>query len=106
MALGRRRVVMSHVLHTVRVVATRRSPAQAREAFLTRLSELGGRLAPQSVYVDTQTPVEVICAARHTSAPRPANVLFGGGICRPCAGTDPVATEAALRPRAWLAARL
>lgn len=40
-----------------------------------------------------QKPHEIVCSAGHVSTPTPANVRRGQGICRICAGQDPVTTE-------------
>jgi formylmethanofuran dehydrogenase subunit E len=50
-------------------------------------------------YVNARTPVPLRCAEGHECSPRPNDVQKGRGICRTCAGQDPVAAEAAFRAR-------
>ena len=67
-------------------------------AFLQRLEELGAKPL-FDVYTDRHLPHEVLCPAGHTCYPRPHDVLRGRGICRICAGRDPVTAEAEFRGR-------
>jgi len=72
-------------------------PAVAEAAFRARLTELGATLLEP--YRNSHTPVRVRCAAGHECRPHPNGVTRGGGVCRTCAGNDPVAAEAAFRAR-------
>jgi len=81
----------------------RRTPEQAKAAFLTIVAEKEARLADGAVYVDTKTPVFVICADKHVWPVRPDGVLYrDSGICGICAGNDTATAEA--RFWAWMAA--
>lgn len=66
----------------------RRTPGQARAAFLAALELTGARPAPGAVYTNLSTPVEVICRREHTRFPIPNNILRGQGPCTICAGLD------------------
>jgi hypothetical protein len=70
-------------------------PAVAEAAFWARVEALGGTPAPGVIYVNSRTPVQVMCAAGHSCAARPGNVQQGRGICITCAGQDPVVGAAA-----------
>ena len=72
-------------------------PAASEAAFQRRVAKLGGKLL--GVYVNNKSPVLAICAAGHACRPIPGRVKAGKGICRTCAGLDPVAAEAAFRSR-------
>jgi hypothetical protein len=55
-------------------VCAGKDPEAAKEAFLAEATRLGGRLADDAVYVDTRTPVELICGEGHACSPRPNDV--------------------------------
>jgi hypothetical protein len=59
-------------------------PATVQAAFWARVAEIGATPAPGAVYVDTNTPVPLICTAGHACNPRPGNVQQGDGICVEC----------------------
>lgn len=44
-------------------------------------------------------PHRIRCAQGHESRPRPKSIQQGKGICRTCAGKDPLAAETAFRAR-------
>jgi hypothetical protein len=57
---------------------------RAEQEFLASVAQQGGRLASGARYVDSATPVAVICALGHTWRATPRNVQQGWGICDPC----------------------
>ncbi len=59
-------------------------PATVQAAFWARVAEIGATPAPGAVYVDTNTPVPLICDQGHSYNTRPSRVQQGGGICRTC----------------------
>ncbi|MGY5034357.1 hypothetical protein ACWC9U_26570 [Streptomyces sp. 900116325] len=76
---------------------SRRDSGLAREAFKTKIAEIGGVvLGP---WVNTRTSIRIRCAEGHECAPQPANVLMGRGACRTCSGRDSDAAWAAFRAR-------
>lgn len=72
-------------------------PIVAEAAFRTRIAQLGGQVVGE--YVNNNTPVACVCAQGHACRPRPGWIQRGGGMCRTCAGKDPVAAERAFRDR-------
>ena len=74
-----------------------KDPRVAEAAFRARLADLGAELLEP--YVNRKTPLSVVCAAGHVCRPTPGAVMAGGGICRTCAGQDPVVAEARFRGR-------
>lgn len=69
-----------------------------RHAFYARVAELGGEILEPS-WLGVDRPHRVRCAQGHLSTPRPSGVVRGHGVCRACAGRDPVAAEARFRAR-------
>lgn len=63
-----------------------RDTGAAAVAFVVRVENLGGALAPGAAYVDAQTPVAVICAAGHACSPSPSHVQQGHDLCSTCSG--------------------
>jgi hypothetical protein len=55
------------------------------------VTRLGATRLPGTVYVNSSTPVHLVCRNGHTCAPTPGNIRKGQGICRACAGRDPLA---------------
>lgn len=78
-------------------VCADRDPATTKTAVYARIAELGGRVV--GPYVDTATPVHIVCAAGHDCHPRPSGILQGQGLCRTCAGKNPSAAKAAFHSR-------
>lgn len=70
----------------------RRDKSEAE--FFGAVAAMGGRPAPGALYVNSKTPVDLICAAGHPCRPTPSNTKKGIGICRTCAGNDPAVGEA------------
>jgi hypothetical protein len=68
-----------------RVCADRRRSVVTEAAFRARLEELGATLL-EPVWLGTNEPHRVRCAAGHECAPHPNSVQQGQGICRTCAG--------------------
>ena len=68
------------------------------EAFRRRVEELGGTPLYE-IWAGSDKPHKALCANNHTCHSIPANVGQGQGICRTCAGRDPVAAEANFRAR-------
>lgn len=79
-------------------VCARNDPATAEQAFRARLAELGATPL-YGGWLGNQRPHHVQCVSGHECYPRPNDVTQGYGVCRTCAGTDPVANEAAFRAR-------
>jgi len=69
------------------------NPLAARASFLMAVAAQGGTLVEGAVYVNTHTPVQLICAKGHRCSPSPTSVRQGGGVCRACAGQDPILAE-------------
>lgn len=67
----------------------------AEAAFRATITESGGRVVGQ--YVNGKTPVDCICPNGHACRTWPRAVQQGQGMCRTCAGIDPVASEADFR---------
>lgn len=68
----------------------------AEQAFRVAVAAQGGRV--MSGWLGSLKPHRVICAAGHECMPRPAAIVHNGqGICRMCAGRDPVSAEAKFR---------
>lgn len=76
-------------------ICARRDPGTAETAFRARLAELGAELL--SPYTRSQDQHHVRCSAGHDCYPRPNDVQQGIGICRTCAGQDPVVAEMRFR---------
>ncbi|MFB7574685.1 GIY-YIG nuclease family protein [Streptomyces sp. NPDC056165] len=67
-------------------------------AFRARVEELGGTvLGPE--WLGSNKPHRVECAKGHACSPRPKGLREGKGLCRTCAGKDPLVAEAAFRAR-------
>jgi hypothetical protein len=66
-------------------VAARRTPEQAKAAFLALVAEHGGELAEGAAYRDTRTPVDLVCREGHACDPHPFQLLAGGPRCGTCA---------------------
>jgi hypothetical protein len=75
-----------------------RDPATAQRQFRRRVTELGGTVTEQA-WRGVDAPHVVICPGGHTCAPRPSELQQGGGLCRACAGNDPVDAERKFRER-------
>ena len=67
---------------------------RAEALFWQRVADLGGRAAADAAWVSVRVKVPLICAEGHATAAYPNAVNRGGGICRVCAGLDPVVAEA------------
>lgn len=74
-----------------------RDPVAAAAAFRSRVAERGAVVVGE--YQNAHTKVHVRCSAGHDCHPTPHDVQRGGGICRTCAGKDPVVAEAAFLKR-------
>lgn len=70
----------------------------AEAVFRAQLSALGAILLEPS-WLGARVPHRIRCSAGHERSPRPSDISKGRGICRVCAGRDPVAAEAAFRAR-------
>ncbi|MGW3971218.1 hypothetical protein ACWEFD_18200 [Streptomyces ardesiacus] len=71
---------------------------RAEAAFRERLAQLGATLV-EPAYLGSKVRHRVRCRDGHDCAPTPNSVAQGNGICRACAGHDPVAAWAAFRTR-------
>lgn len=58
-------------------------PVRAEKEFRARVTEQGGTVVGQ--YVNSSTPVHIVCAQGHHWSPRPGVIQRGHGICRECA---------------------
>lgn len=81
-------------------IANRIDPQKdrAEAAFRMRLIELYATLL-EPKYLGVKEPHHVRCAEGHDCYPSPASVRLGNGICRTCAGNDPVVAEANFKAR-------
>lgn len=77
--------------------ARRTDSTAAEAAFRQQLGELAAELLEP--YKNRHAAHHVRCAAGHDCYPRPGDVRRGVGICRACAGLDPVQAEANFRAR-------
>jgi len=68
-----------------------RDSSQAWAQFRARIAELGG-IVVEPEWLGYGKPHRVICSAGHECTPYPATVQRGG-LCRTCAGQDPLAAE-------------
>jgi len=73
--------------------------APAEAAFREAVALAGARFGPGAVYVNSSTPVALLCALNHECSPRPGDVAKGQGPCRVCADKDPATSEAGFRDR-------
>lgn len=78
-------------------ICARQDPETARVAFLSRVYKAGARLAPGASYINSATRVEVICANNHVCRVLPNSLARGQGLCRVCAGRDPLEPERLFR---------
>jgi hypothetical protein len=74
-----------------------RDPVAAAAAFRSRVAERGAVVLGE--YRNAHAKVHVRCPAGHDCYPTPHDVQRGGGICRTCAGKDPVVAEAVFLKR-------
>lgn len=74
-----------------------RDRATAEAAFRARVAAFGGQVV--GVYVNKDVPVDCVCRHGHPCSPRPATLRHGHGMCRACAGKDPVNAEVEFRRR-------
>lgn len=72
-------------------------PAASRERFLRLVLEQGATLAPGSDYTGKDVAVRLVCRNGHMCTPMPSSIFQGRGVCRTCAGFDPVAAEVKFR---------
>ena len=72
---------------------------QGEAAFRESVTWAGATFGPGAVYVNTHTPVVLVCALGHACSPRPSDVQKGQGICRVCAAKDPATAQADFRER-------
>lgn len=60
--------------------------AASRDRFWRAVEDQGARPAPEAVYVDAATRVDLKCAQGHSCDPVPSRVNGGGSVCRRCSG--------------------
>lgn len=65
--------------------ADEEAAALAKEQFWKTVRTHGARRQPGATYTNVGTPVPLICARGHHTAPYPNHVLAGGGVCGQCA---------------------
>ena len=70
---------------------------KAEAEFRERIAALGGVVTGD--YVNNKTPVECICPAGHACHAKPNPVQQGQGMCKTCAGSDPLQAELNFRAR-------
>ena len=75
-----------------------RRSRQAEREFRERIAQFGG-VVLEPVWLGSKMPHRVQCAARHECSPRPSSIQHGQGICRVCAGYDPMTAEREFRER-------
>jgi formylmethanofuran dehydrogenase subunit E len=80
------------------IVCAGKDPITAERDFKRKLEESGATLI-EPVWLGSAKPHRVICAVGHECSPRPQNIKNGQGICRTCAGKDPVLSEARFHAR-------
>lgn len=73
-------------------VCGRRDPSTAEMGFRKRVAEFGG-IVLEPRWLGNLVPHRCRCAAGHLCNPRPGDTQQGRGICRACAGKDPVIAE-------------
>jgi hypothetical protein len=69
--------------------------AEAERKFREAVARAGGTIAGR--YIDTRTPVKIICPSGHVNRPFPTGIIQGRGICRDCAGKSPAESERRFR---------
>lgn len=79
-------------------ICTGRDPVTAWGNFRQRVSELGGEVL-EPVWLGARKRHLCRCANGHECSPLPNSVQQGDGICRVCAGRDPVAAWEVFRRR-------
>jgi len=70
---------------------------KAEAEFRERIAAIGGVVIGD--YVNSKTPVECICPAGHACRAKPNPVQQGQGMCKTCAGSDPLQAELNFRAR-------
>jgi hypothetical protein len=66
-------------------------PIEAENKFIKNIEKLGGTIVGK--YVNTNSPVECLCASGHKCSPRPDSIRRGQGMCLKCAGLCPEECE-------------
>lgn len=79
-------------------VCAGKDPVSAERRFRARVAQLGGTVVAQQ-WRGVGAPHRVVCAEGHDCSPYPQDVQQGGGLCRACAGNDPVSAELWFRTR-------
>ncbi|MCZ2825992.1 MULTISPECIES: hypothetical protein [unclassified Modestobacter] len=82
------------------VVCGGKDPKTAEGRFLARVHELGAKLAPGARYVNSRTPVQLICRRGHRCAPLPPS-LKRQGPCPVCADRDRKTAEGRFLARVY-----
>lgn len=72
-------------------ICTGHSIEAAEEKFRNIIRELGGKII--GVYIDTNTPIELICKNNHTSSVRPGWINSKRRFCAACVGHCPIQAE-------------
>lgn len=75
-----------------------RDPVAAERAFREFIGRLGGTVLEQP-WRGSDAPHAAICPVGHECLPRHSGLLRGEGMCRTCAGNDPVRAERGFRDR-------
>lgn len=76
----------------------RRTPEDAWQDFRNRITALGGRVI-EPEWLGRNTPHRVICRNGHEATPTPGSLAQGRGLCRACAGKDPLTAWRAFQDR-------
>jgi hypothetical protein len=79
-------------------MCSRRSPRGAWENFQALVERLGG-IVVEEAWRGNDHPHACLCPEGHKCRPRPGHLRKGIGLCRTCAGNDPLVAEAAFRTR-------
>lgn len=77
-------------------VCAGRDSATTNARFRERVEALGGRVL-EAEWLGNGTPHLCVCVRGHECRPRPTSLDRGQGICRVCAGQDPVTSERTFR---------
>ena len=84
--------------HSICRVCAGRDTYATEVRFRAVLKEQGAELL-EPYWLGSHRRHRIRCAVGHVVSPLPTNVLMGHGICRACAGRDPVNSEAKFRAR-------
>lgn len=78
-------------------ICTGKDPGVAKNNFVQRITQLGGKVV--GAYLNAYTPVPCLCRNNHKCAPTSTHVSQGEGICKICSGMDSKEAERKFREK-------